>query len=514
MGREADKENCLETIQRGRDALLNFQAIRARSKASTKLKVVPTPRIALGTIPVINTAPISAPVDQPRQYGENYTGRGRDGADYASSVAGFLPAAAASDVVDLTWTTTPSPSPPMASRTNRGYQNSEAGLQARPAVQQTSYTGMDDDVDSLFDDVDVDALVANHQRAQQQKRRGAPQMSPISEQSFISPPSTQTSGSQETASATMAEDLRQSIKQTRENLRKVREECDDAFLEGEVPDFMQKRRTELEQELEELSRRYRECKGTTKASPLNRNVSPVQPPPRPMQIPQAYHGGGDSSNKNPTFVEKGLEQTAEKLIKALGFEHTRKASQISFYHAGLEAGDRAFRHHEWSKGKIKLICATVAFGMGINKPDVRYVIHHTIPQSVTHYYQYFGEHFSSEQCHGTCDNCKNKVLGITFEKSDVTEDCVALAEMSTSELQTQVAKDGTNLVLTLLPCSVVVKSLQGSGDPTTLVQIAQIFLGMVVKGREWKKTSSHNSEDLVKAKGATLAVKWSAFCIT
>ncbi|KAG2900441.1 hypothetical protein PC117_g21978 [Phytophthora cactorum] len=251
----ADKENCLETIQRGRDALLNFQAIRARSKASTKLKVVPTPRIALGTIPVINTAPISAPVDQPRQYGENYTGRGRDGADYASSVAGFLPAAAASDVVDLTWTTTPSPSPPMASRTNRGYQNSEAGLQARPAVQQTSYTGMDDDVDSLFDDVDVDALVANHQRAQQQKRRGAPQMSPISEQSFISPPSTQTSGSQETASATMAEDLRQSIKQTRENLRKVREECDDAFLEGDVPDFMQKRRAELEQELEELSRR-------------------------------------------------------------------------------------------------------------------------------------------------------------------------------------------------------------------------------------------------------------------
>jgi bloom syndrome protein len=85
--------------------------------------------------------------------------------------------------------------------------------------------------------------------------------------------------------------------------------------------------------------------------------------------------------------KKDCEQTAEKLIKALGFEHTRKAKQISFYHAGLEPTERARRHHEWSKGNIKLICATVAFGMGINKPDVRYVIHHTLPQSVTHYYQ-------------------------------------------------------------------------------------------------------------------------------
>lgn len=45
--------------------------------------------------------------------------------------------------------------------------------------------------------------------------------------------------------------------------------------------------------------------------------------------------------------------------------------------------------------------------------------------------EYFGEHFLDEQCHGTCDNCKNKALGITFEKTDVTEDCIALAKMST-----------------------------------------------------------------------------------
>ncbi|KDO33919.1 hypothetical protein SPRG_01798 [Saprolegnia parasitica CBS 223.65] len=88
--------------------------------------------------------------------------------------------------------------------------------------------------------------------------------------------------------------------------------------------------------------------------------------------------------------KKDCETTANKLIQTLGYEGTSRAKKISFYHAGLESEDRSKRHHEWSKGRIKCIVATVAFGMGINKPDVRYVIHHTIPQSVTHYYQESG----------------------------------------------------------------------------------------------------------------------------
>jgi superfamily II helicase len=43
--------------------------------------------------------------------------------------------------------------------------------------------------------------------------------------------------------------------------------------------------------------------------------------------------------------------------------------KITYYHAELEPPEREKRHRDWSRGTVKLIVATVAFGMGINKPD-------------------------------------------------------------------------------------------------------------------------------------------------
>ena len=64
---------------------------------------------------------------------------------------------------------------------------------------------------------------------------------------------------------------------------------------------------------------------------------------------------------------------------------------VSYYHAKLEADVRSRRHQDWSDGShLKVMCATIAFGMGINKPDVRFVIHHSLPKSPTHYYQESG----------------------------------------------------------------------------------------------------------------------------
>jgi len=83
---------------------------------------------------------------------------------------------------------------------------------------------------------------------------------------------------------------------------------------------------------------------------------------------------------------KNCEQTSDALKKAI----PEMASRITFYHAELDPADREQRHRNWSRGSIKLIIATVAFGMGINKPDVRYVIHFSLPKSLTHYYQESG----------------------------------------------------------------------------------------------------------------------------
>lgn len=67
-----------------------------------------------------------------------------------------------------------------------------------------------------------------------------------------------------------------------------------------------------------------------------------------------------------------------------------KGISAESYHAGLTDDERFLHQSRFIKGEIDVMVATVAFGMGINKPDVRFVVHYDLPKSIEQYYQEVG----------------------------------------------------------------------------------------------------------------------------
>lgn len=94
-----------------------------------------------------------------------------------------------------------------------------------------------------------------------------------------------------------------------------------------------------------------------------------------------------AANPGPGIVycptRSGTERLAEQLAKATG-------RPVAAYHAGLDAEVRSRVQHDFVASEDGIVTATVAFGMGIDKPDVRFVAHAALPKSIESYYQETG----------------------------------------------------------------------------------------------------------------------------
>ncbi len=113
---------------------------------------------------------------------------------------------------------------------------------------------------------------------------------------------------------------------------------------------------------------------------------------------------------NLSFVVREAENKLEKAVDilkkvpgaAIIYARNRKGTKdisdhlnrlgisATFYHAGLEGNVRASRQADWITGRQRVIVATNAFGMGIDKPDVRLVLHVDLPENLENYYQEAG----------------------------------------------------------------------------------------------------------------------------
>ena len=116
--------------------------------------------------------------------------------------------------------------------------------------------------------------------------------------------------------------------------------------------------------------------------------------------PNLYYEVRPKTNQVDSDIIRFVKQNQSKsgIIYCLSRKRVEELAQVLQvnkinalpYHAGLDSKSRANHQDRFLKDDCDIIVATIAFGMGIDKPDVRFVIHHDIPKSIESYYQETG----------------------------------------------------------------------------------------------------------------------------
>ena len=95
---------------------------------------------------------------------------------------------------------------------------------------------------------------------------------------------------------------------------------------------------------------------------------------------------GRPTGRLPGIIYTLSRADAEKVQAGL----SQRRVACAAYHAGCDARTREAVQAAWHAGRLQVVVATVAFGLGIDKPDVRFVLHHTVSKSLEAYYQESG----------------------------------------------------------------------------------------------------------------------------
>ena len=182
------------------------------------------------------------------------------------------------------------------------------------------------------------------------------------------------------------------------------------------------------------------CDKLAPPAPLTTQIAHEEDTLRPFNIFRMSF-----ERKNLTYLVRNVTDKQHELVHLLSYSQgcsivyvrsRRRSREISeylneagfsatFYHAGLEHEVKDRRQRDWQHDRVRIMVATNAFGMGIDKPDVRMVIHYDCPDSIEAYFQEAGragrdgEQASAVMLYNHSDNAKlNKRIDDTFPSKE------------------------------------------------------------------------------------------------